>query len=49
MHRDRELEIERDATAENLPVAPSVEDSLDNAHIPLERTLIDDRVVLLCF
>jgi H+/Cl- antiporter ClcA len=49
MHRDRELGIEHGATAEGLPVAPSVGDALANARVPLERTLIDGRVVLLSF
>lgn len=48
MHRDRELEIEHGATAEGLPVAPSFGDALVNARVPLERTLIDTRVVILC-
>ena len=38
MRRDRELEIEHGATAEGLPVAPSVGDALANARVPLERT-----------
>jgi H+/Cl- antiporter ClcA len=48
MRRDPELEIERGATAEGLPVAPGTGDALDSARVPLERTLIDGRVVLVC-
>ncbi len=45
---DSEFEIERAATAEGLPVAPAAAATLEAARVPLERSLIDARVVLLC-
>ncbi|HKB78409.1 MAG TPA: chloride channel protein [Thermoanaerobaculia bacterium] len=44
----RDPEIERAATTEGVPVAPSAADAIQSARIPLERTLIDARIVLLC-
>src|SRR5207245_9476046 len=43
-----ESDLERAATAEGLPVAPSVGPALEAARVPLERSLIDARVVLIC-
>jgi len=44
-----EFEIHSTATNEGIPVAPSLAPALDSARVPVERTLIDQRVVLLCF
>ena len=43
-----ESDLERAATAEGLPVAPSAAPVLEAARVPLERSLIDARVVLIC-
>jgi CIC family chloride channel protein len=43
-----ENRVENGATAEGLPVAPSAAAALDNARVPLERSLIDRRVVVIC-
>ncbi|HEY8134271.1 MAG TPA: chloride channel protein [Thermoanaerobaculia bacterium] len=46
---DDEFEtIESAATAEGLPIAPSVAPALEAARVPLERSLIDARVVVIC-
>ena len=49
MRRPGETEIEDAATAEGLPVAPSAALTLESASVPFERSLIDKRVVGLCF
>ncbi|HEX9162628.1 MAG TPA: chloride channel protein [Thermoanaerobaculia bacterium] len=36
------------ATTEGVPVAPSISAALENARVPIERTLIDRRVLMLC-
>ena len=43
-----EQKIERAATTEGVPVAPSAADAIASARIPLERSLIDRRVLLIC-
>ncbi|HEV2719341.1 MAG TPA: chloride channel protein [Thermoanaerobaculia bacterium] len=43
-----EFEVESAATQEGLPVATSAGPVLEQARVPLERSLIDKRVVLLC-
>jgi len=48
VRRDGEIEIEDAATAEGLPVAPAAAAALQVARVPLERSLIDKRVVILC-
>jgi H+/Cl- antiporter ClcA/predicted transcriptional regulator len=45
---DRPSNIERAATAEGLPVAPGASETIQSARVPLERALIDRRVVALC-
>ena len=47
MSRD-ELEVESGATADGVPVAPSLGPSLDALRVPRERSLIDARVVGVC-
>ncbi|HLJ75310.1 MAG TPA: chloride channel protein, partial [Thermoanaerobaculia bacterium] len=47
--KKNESDLDRAATAEGLPVAPSAALTLEAARVPLERSLIDARVVLLCF
>ncbi|HUJ15744.1 MAG TPA: chloride channel protein [Thermoanaerobaculia bacterium] len=46
--KKNDSDLERAATAEGLPVAPSVAPALEAARVPLERTLIDMRVVVIC-
>jgi len=43
-----ESDLKRAVTAEGLPVAPSAAPVLEAARVPLERSLIDARVVLIC-
>jgi chloride channel protein, CIC family len=43
-----EHDIERGATTEGLPVAPSLAPSIENTRVPLERALIDTRVLIVC-
>jgi H+/Cl- antiporter ClcA/CBS domain-containing protein len=45
----QDTDLDRAATQEGLPVAPSVAAALENASVPLERSLIDTRVVLISF
>jgi chloride channel protein, CIC family len=45
---DKASDLDRASTAEGLPVAPSAALTLEAARVPLERSLIDGRVVLLC-
>ena len=40
--------VERAATTEGLPVAAGASDAFESARVPLERSLIDRRVVILC-
>lgn len=42
-----ELEIERGATTEGVPVAPSLAPSLEAARVPADRMLIDRRIVVI--
>jgi CIC family chloride channel protein len=41
-------DIERAATTQGIPVAPSASAAIETARVPLERSLIDRRVVILC-
>jgi hypothetical protein len=43
-----ESDLERAGTVEGLPVAPPAGPTLEAARVPLERTLIDAHVVLIC-
>jgi CIC family chloride channel protein len=43
-----EIGVEQGATAEGLPVAPSAGLALADARVPLEKTAIDARVVVIC-
>ncbi|MEA2570133.1 MAG: hypothetical protein QOI24_2134 [Acidobacteriota bacterium] len=47
-HEASDLEVERGATSDGLPIAPSMADSIEAARIPVERSLIDKRVVVIC-
>src|SRR5436190_16352258 len=47
-HEVSDLEVERGATSDGLPIAPSMADSIEAARIPVERSLIDGRVVVIC-
>jgi CIC family chloride channel protein len=40
--------FESAATAEGVPVAPSLGPAIENAHLPLERSVVDGRVVFIC-
>ena len=40
--------LESAATSEGVPVAPSMGPLLDRMRLPVERTLLDARVVLVC-
>ena len=41
-------DIERGATTEGVPVAPSLAPSLENSRVPVERALIDRSVLIVC-
>jgi chloride channel protein, CIC family len=42
------LEVERGATTEGVPVAPSLASSIEAARVPVDRAVVDKRVVILC-
>ncbi len=42
------LEVERGATTEGVPVAPSLAPAVEAARVPVDRVLIDKGVVILC-
>ena len=41
-------DIERGATTEGVPVAPSLAPSIENSRVPVERALIDKGVLIVC-
>ena len=41
-------DIERGATIEGVPVAPSLAPTIENSRVPVERALIDKRVLIVC-
>ena len=41
-------DIERGATTEGVPVAPSLAPAIENSRVPMERALIDMRVLIVC-
>jgi H+/Cl- antiporter ClcA/CBS domain-containing protein len=41
-------DIERGATTEGVPIAPSLAPSLENSRVPVERALIDRSVLIVC-
>ncbi|MEI8198069.1 MAG: chloride channel protein, partial [Phycisphaerae bacterium] len=43
-----EYHIDRAATTEGLPVAPSLAPALEAAHVPVQAALVDGRVLLIC-
>jgi CIC family chloride channel protein len=43
-----ENEVERGATTEGIPVAPSLGPTFENTRVPVERSLIDRRVLIVC-
>ncbi len=42
------LELERGATTEGVPVAPSLAPSMEAARVPVDRLVVDKHVVILC-
>jgi len=46
--KDNPSDLDQAATAEGLPVAPAASLTIEAARVPLERSLIDGRVVLIC-
>jgi chloride channel protein, CIC family len=46
--KDNPSDLDQAATAEGLPVAPSASLAIEAARVPLERSLIDRRVLLIC-
>jgi H+/Cl- antiporter ClcA/CBS domain-containing protein len=44
---NRETDVDRAATSEGVPVAPSLADAVDSARIPIDRARIDARVVVM--
>ena len=45
---DHAPDVERAATAEGIPIAPSAAATIQATRIPLERTIIDARVIIIC-
>ena len=46
--KDNPSDLDQAATAEGLPIDPSASLAIEAARVPLERSLIDGRVVLIC-
>ena len=44
-----EHQVERALTTEGLPVSPSLGPTLEAAAVPIEASLVDSRVVVICF
>jgi len=48
MNPDLPTDVTSGATTEGVPIAPSIAAALENARLPVERSLIDRRVLMIC-